>query len=247
MDESPPIHMSKTIITGSKIPAFGLGAMEKGIQFTDADRPRILASIVGAIRTGYRLIDTSMMYGTEALVGEAVRASGVPRSEITVVTKLPGHMHHDPKAALEESLKALDVGYVDVYLMHWPCAMSADGKRPLAIEESPTYVCMIRAHDPRGRHDKTPPSEWCRLPCASYLRLTWVIFQIETYKLMEELVGPKCKTIGVSNFTQRTLEALLKEAKIVPVVNQIELHPLNPCLELVPWCHKNGIRTMAWA
>jgi glycerol 2-dehydrogenase (NADP+) len=69
---------------------------------------------------------------------------------------------------------------------------------------------------------------------------------IEVYKKMEELVGPECRGIGVSNLTQKTLEPLLKEAKIKPLVNEIEIHPLNPNTKLVPYCLERGIRPIAW-
>lgn len=145
----------------------------------------------------------------EAAVGRAVRASGVPRSEITVVTKFWGHWHHDPAKALEISLRDLDLGYVDVFLMHWPWALSpADGKTSLRPGESPTFV--------------------------------------ETWKRMEPLVGPTCRGIGVSNFTQKTLDAILEVATVVPVVNQVECHPLNPNLKLVPYCESKGIHVMGW-
>jgi glycerol 2-dehydrogenase (NADP+) len=124
-----------------------------------------------------------------------------------VVTKFPGTAHHDPAAALQKSLDRLDIGYIDIFLVHWPVAQSVEGKN-LGISESPTFV--------------------------------------ETYKLMEPLVGEKCRGIGVSNFTQKTLETLLSETTVVPVVNQVELHALNPNLKLVPWCRKRRIHTMSW-
>ena len=63
---------------------------------------------------------------------------------------------------------------------------------------------------------------------------------------MEKCVGDRCKAIGVSNFTQKTLDALLAEATIVPVVNQVELHAFNPNLRLVPYCQEKGIQVMSW-
>lgn len=69
---------------------------------------------------------------------------------------------------------------------------------------------------------------------------------VETWKMMEQLVGPKCRGIGVSNFTQKTLETLLESASTVPAVNQIELHALNPNLKLVPYCQSKGIHPMSW-
>lgn len=69
---------------------------------------------------------------------------------------------------------------------------------------------------------------------------------VETWKQMEALVGDKCRSIGVANFTQKTLDILLAQATIVPAVIQVELHALNPCLKLVPYCQSRGIHVMGW-
>lgn len=69
----------------------------------------------------------------------------------------------------------------------------------------------------------------------------------DTWKRMEKLVGPTCKSIGVSNFSQKTLDRLLQKASIVPAVNQVELHAFNPCLKLVPYCQEKGIHVMSWS
>jgi diketogulonate reductase-like aldo/keto reductase len=75
-----------------------------------------------ALATGYRLIDTAAAYGNEAEVGEAVRSSGLDREEVFVTTKLwNGDQGYDRALrAFEHSLKRLDLGYVDLYLIHWP-------------------------------------------------------------------------------------------------------------------------------
>jgi diketogulonate reductase-like aldo/keto reductase len=67
-------------------------------------------------------VTNSFRYGTEGSVGKAVRESGVPREEIFITTKLWNNKHHpeDVASALDASLKDLDIGYVDLYLMHWP-------------------------------------------------------------------------------------------------------------------------------
>ncbi|KAI1258546.1 putative aldo-keto reductase [Xylariaceae sp. FL1019] len=190
---------------GSDCPAVGLGTFQ-GLDGADNEE-EIIESIVYALKLGYRLIDTAPAYGVEAVVGKAIRASGVPRSELTVITKLWNNAHHDPSQALDMSLEALGLDYVDMFLMHWPCALTTDNK-PIRIDESPTFV--------------------------------------ETWKKMEKVVGPKCKGIGVSNFSQKTLNTLLQSTTIVPVVNQIELHALNPNLKLVPFCQSKGIHVIGW-
>ncbi|KAL2752992.1 hypothetical protein ACRALDRAFT_2030079 [Sodiomyces alcalophilus JCM 7366] len=193
---------------GRSMPAVGLGTWQGGVGTKDAEA--LEASIIDALRSGYRLIDTAQSYGVEAVVGRAIRNSGVPRSEITVVTKFWANWHHDPAASLQVSLDALDIDYVDVFLMHWPFATTpAPEMRPLRKNESPTIV--------------------------------------ETWKLMEKLVGPRCRAIGVSNFTQKTLEEIMAEATVVPAVNQIELHAMNPNLKLVPYCQSKGIHVMGWS
>ncbi|QKX58640.1 uncharacterized protein TRUGW13939_05765 [Talaromyces rugulosus] len=192
---------------GASIPAVGLGTWQGQPGSEDALQMR--NTIIHALKSGYRLIDTAQVYGVEDIVGEAIRASGVPREEITVVTKLFGASLHDPAAALARSIAALKLDYIDLFLMHWPQAFTEDGSRPLRPEESPTFV--------------------------------------EVWQDMEKLVGPQCRAIGVSNFTQRTLEILLREATISPAVNQVELHAFNPALKLVPWCHERGVRVMSWS
>ena len=173
------------------------------------DEALLEESIIHALKLGYRLIDTAQSYGVEPSVGRAIRASGIPRSEITVVTKFSGHWHHDPAAALKISLEKTGLDYIDVFLMHWPWATTPDPERKtLRKYDSPTFI--------------------------------------ETWKAMEALVGPKCKSIGVSNFPEKILEELLAEATIVPAINQVELHVFNPNLKLVPYCESKGIHVMSW-
>ncbi|KAL3482647.1 putative aldo-keto reductase [Aspergillus germanicus] len=201
MTEQPICTKAFKLNNGTYMPAVGLGRLGT------SDAAALEESIVHALQTGYRLIDTAQYYGIESVVGRAIRNSGVPRSEITVITKFWGNFHHDVAAALAISLQELDLDYVDVFLMHWPWAMTPNGK-PLRIHESPTIV--------------------------------------ETWRQMEKLVGKTCRGIGVCNFTQKTLGILLKHATLVPVVNQVELHALNPCLRLVPYCQERGIHVMGW-
>jgi methylglyoxal/glyoxal reductase len=83
-----------------------------------------------ALETGYRLIDTAAMYGNEEDVGEAVRASGVPRDEIVVTTKLwfTDHGFEAAQAAGRKSQTKLGLGPIDLYLIHWPRAESPDDR-----------------------------------------------------------------------------------------------------------------------
>lgn len=103
---------------GGEIPVLGLGVWQGGV----GDGTR--SAVTWALNDGYRLIDTAKMYGNEREVGEAIRASGIPREEIFVTTKLASgdHGYETALAAAQASLKRLDLGYIDLYLIHWPSA-----------------------------------------------------------------------------------------------------------------------------
>jgi len=75
-----------------------------------------------ALKEGFRLIDTAKAYGNEREVGEAVRESGIPREDVFVTTKLWNRDHGYDKAmkACRDSLERLGLGYIDLYLIHWP-------------------------------------------------------------------------------------------------------------------------------
>lgn len=78
------------------------------------------------MRAGYRHIDTAFAYGNEKEVGEGIRASGIPREEIFLTTKLDNTWHKRAPEALKRSLENLGVDYLDLYLMHWPSSTDPD-------------------------------------------------------------------------------------------------------------------------
>lgn len=77
-------------------------------------------SVKAALGTGFRKIDTAHIYGNEEEVGQGVRESGLPREEIFVATKLYPNQFSNPEAAIEECLRKLDIGYIDLMLLHHP-------------------------------------------------------------------------------------------------------------------------------
>lgn len=77
-------------------------------------------SVLALLENGGRLIDTAYMYHNEAAVGRAVRDSGIPREEIFVTTKIYPTQFDNPKAAIELALNTLDIGYIDLMLLHHP-------------------------------------------------------------------------------------------------------------------------------
>ena len=77
-------------------------------------------SVSAALKSGVRKIDTAYMYHNEAEVGEAVRNSGIPREEIFVTTKLYPNQFDEPEKAIDEALEKLNIGYIDLMLLHHP-------------------------------------------------------------------------------------------------------------------------------
>ncbi len=77
-------------------------------------------SVKSALANGFRKFDTASFYNNEAEVGQGIRESGVPRGEIFVATKLYPNQYADPEAAIEECLRKLDIGYIDLMLLHHP-------------------------------------------------------------------------------------------------------------------------------
>lgn len=94
-------------------------------------------SVTAALNSGVRLIDTAHAYGNEVEIGEAIRASGIPREEIFVITKLYPDQFADPEAAIEEALENLDLGYIDMMLLHHPGSNDVEAYHAMekAVEE----------------------------------------------------------------------------------------------------------------
>ncbi|KAL8288300.1 hypothetical protein RB597_000416 [Gaeumannomyces tritici] len=120
-----------TLNTGAKIPAVGLGTWK-----SSADEGK--AAVEAALAAGYRHIDTAAAYGNERDVGAGIKASGVPRDQVWLTTKLNNPDHKRVAEALDESLARLQTDYVDLYLMHWPSSL--DPNNPGAVYDDWDYV-----------------------------------------------------------------------------------------------------------
>ncbi len=99
------------------MPVIGLGVAE----LSDDETERAVSA---ALEIGYRLIDTASVYGNEAAVGRAIAASGIPRAELFVTSKLANADQGitSSQAACKASLERLGLDYLDLYLIHWPAA-----------------------------------------------------------------------------------------------------------------------------
>jgi 2,5-diketo-D-gluconate reductase A len=114
---------------GRAIPQLGFGTY----QVPPADAERVVSD---ALEAGYRHLDTAQMYGNEEGVGRAIAASGLPREDLWITTKLNNTFHERTAAreATERSLEALG-GRIDLYLVHWPLAMHEDVARVWEVME----------------------------------------------------------------------------------------------------------------
>lgn len=183
---------------GSSIPAIGLGTWQSSSQET-------FNAVKHALKQGYRHIDTALNYGNEKEVGQGIRESGVPRSEIWLTTKLDNHWHHRVQAGLKQSLSDLGVDYIDLYLIHFPCSTDPDD---------------------RSRHlsDWDFIKTWFVVLQRSRIRSRTSLIQVYRQDMQKLLKTGKVQSIGVSNFQIRHLERLLNDPSctVIPAVNQLE-------------------------
>jgi 2,5-diketo-D-gluconate reductase B len=124
---------------GARIPSIGLGTMT-------LKEAACVEIVQEALRIGYRHLDTAQMYGNEAEVGEGLKASGLPRDQVFVTTKV---WHTDAKAAdfarsVDESLKKLQLSVVDLLLIHWP-------SKEVPLAETVGALCKAK-RDGLARH-----------------------------------------------------------------------------------------------
>jgi len=122
-----------TLADGMRMPAVGFGVYKVS---DEAAEP----AVAQALAEGYRLVDTATLYGNEAAVGRAVRASGLDRDEVFVTTKLWNDAHGDrAEEAFQASVDRLGLGAPDLYLIHWPAPA-----RDLYV---PTWRTLLRLRD----------------------------------------------------------------------------------------------------
>jgi len=208
----PTMVPKRRLYTGAEMPAVGLGTFG-----SDHVSPDVVAAAVrGAADAGYRHFDCAAVYGNEALVGESLRAiidGGVARDDLWITSKLWNDMHAEADVipAFEKSLSDLGLEYLDLYLVHWPF---------------PNYHppgCDVSSRSP----DAKP-----------YIHEDYM----KTWRKLESLVDAgKVRHIGTSNVTIPKLDLVLRDARVKPAANEMELHPHFQQPELFRYCLDHDI------
>ncbi|KAK9363608.1 NADP-dependent oxidoreductase domain-containing protein [Lipomyces starkeyi] len=117
---SPSAAMTFTLPSGATVPVPGFGTGTKWYKSGDPSIDRnVVDAVVSGLKVGYRHIDGAEIYGTEAECGLAIKESGIPRDQIFVTGKILPKIAN-PRAALEETLKLMQLDYLDLYLIHAP-------------------------------------------------------------------------------------------------------------------------------
>jgi len=212
--------MDSTILlnNGIRMPVFGLG--------TWLSQPGEVEAAVGvAIDAGYRLIDTAYVYGNETEIGNALQKAfkqgKLKRDQIFVTTKLYSAMHRPEhvRESLESSLKKLQLDYVDLFLMHIPCAF----KRIPGTDRSEIGPNKIPVPDRE-------------------------IGILDTWKGMEAVCNAKLtRAIGLSNFNAEQVQRVFDHSTIKPANLQNECHLYFPQYEIHDLCKRLNISFTAYA
>ncbi|WP_094549166.1 aldo/keto reductase [Petroclostridium xylanilyticum] len=207
----------RILYTGAKIPGVGLGTFGSD-RFTGE---QIAEAVRGAISVGYRHIDCASVYGNEHLIGPVLKEAmegGIKREELWITSKVWNDMHGEGDVLLScaKTLKDLKLDYLDLYLIHWPF---------------PNY------HAPGCSVDSRSPD------AKPYIHENYM----KTWRQMERLVEMGLvRHIGTSNMTIPKLKLLLRDAKIKPACNEMELHPHFQQPELFKYCIDNGIQPIGF-
>ena len=208
---------ARALYTAAKIPAIGLGTFGSD-RFSGQE---VAQAVKGALAAGYRHIDCASVYGNEHLIGpvldEAIQG-GLNRKELWITSKVWNDMHGkgDVLLSCAKSLKDLRLDYLDLYLVHWPF---------------PNYHapgCDVTSRNP----DAKP-----------YIHENYM----KTWRQMERLVEMGLvRHIGTSNMTIPKLKLLLRDAKIKPACNEVELHLHLQQPELFKFCTDHGIQPIGY-
>lgn len=208
----------RTLYTGARIPAIGLGTFGSD-RYNAAE---IAEAVLKAAEIGYRHFDCASVYGNEKEIGaslQKIMSGGIKREELWVTSKLwnDKHAEEDVIPACKQTLQNLQLEYLDLYLIHWP----------FPNHHAPGVD--VNSRDPHA---------------VPYIHENYM----KTWRQMEKLVEMGLvRHIGSSNMTIPKLQLLLRDAKIKPATNEMELHPHFQQPELFQFCVDNKITPIGYS
>jgi alcohol dehydrogenase (NADP+) len=212
-----PNLIPKVILyTGDKIPCIGLGTFGSD----SISHETVAATVKKAIYSGYRHIDCASVYGNEKNIGYVFRemfSDGyIKREDLWITSKVWNDKHNDVVESCKQSLRDLQIDYLDLYLVHWPFSNYHPPK------------CDVSSRSPNAR---------------PYIHENYMKTWRQMEQLVEDGL---VKNIGTSNMTIPKLRLLLSDARIKPACNEMELHPHFQQPELFDFCLRNNIQPIAY-
>lgn len=180
---------------------------------------QVAEAVKGAAAVGYRHFDCASVYGNEREIGGALAAvvkSGIRREDLWITSKVWNDRHDDVIGSCRQTLADLRLDYLDLYLVHWP----------FPNFHPPGCDVSSRSADAKP-----------------YIHENYM----KTWREMEKLVDMGLvRNIGTSNMTTAKLKLLLRDARIKPAVNEMELHPHFQQPELFQFVVENGIQPVGY-
>jgi alcohol dehydrogenase (NADP+) len=208
----------KTLSSGARMPAIGLGTFGSDHVSPDA----VAQAVLYAASVGYRHFDCASVYGNEDKIGESFKKlfdHGLRRDQLWITSKLWNDMHGDDDVirSCQKSLADLQVGYLDLFLVHWP------------FPNHHPPGCDVSVRNPHA---------------VPYIHENYM----RTWRKMEDLVDRGLvRHIGASNMTIPKMELLLRDARIRPVANEMELHPHLQQPEFFRYLVERGIQPIGYS
>ncbi|AZG46787.1 putative oxidoreductase [Gordonia insulae] len=216
---------------GFSIPMVGLGT------FDMLGRPSVSA-VSGALRAGYRMLDTATRYSNERSVGLGLRESGVPRDDVVVQTKLGGGDQGFDEAinAAKDSARRLGVDHIDVYLIHWPCpslGRTVESWKALLTLADEGFIRTAGVSNFKQHHLQMLYDETGRWPALNQIQCSPALARSELREFMED------KGIHAQAWhpTGRK-EGMLGEASVIRLARKYGKSPTQIALR---WAVQHGI------